>query len=102
MKKLLALMFLTISFSSFAEPVFVFPNCNYYGNNGECTVWNTSGKDISCNIQVNGYTKNGNSINSYDYRVLYQGMQAWIRVSSYGADNPITSLRASAFCNTLN
>ena len=101
MKKLMTIAFALISFSAFSQPVFLYPNCSYFGNTGECTVWNTSGKDISCNIQVNGYTKKGNSVSSYDYRVLYMGMQAWLKVSSYGEDNPITSLQASAFCNTL-
>lgn len=101
MKKLLALLFLTTSFSAFAEPVYLFPTCNYYGTTGECTVWNMSGKNVNCNIQVSGYTQKGSMINSYDYRSLYNGMQAWIRVNTYDINDPIVSLRANAFCNTF-
>ncbi len=100
MKFLLASLLLASSFSVKAAPVFIFPNCSTF--NGECTLQNSSGKDINCNIYVTGMTKNGRMLSAYEYRMLYSGMFAWIRVNHYDYNDPITSLSATANCNTIN
>lgn len=102
MKKIiLGAAFLLMTGMVQAEPVFLWPSCTYGPTSGECTLWNTSGKDISCNIRATAQTKNGSYINAYDYRVLYQGMFAWVRVYANDSNDPIVHLSANAFCNTL-
>jgi predicted lipase len=99
MKKFAAFCFLILSFNLFAESVFLFPNCNTY--NGECTLVNTSGKDVNCTIQVRGQTKSGRHVSAFEYKTLYQGMFAWVRVNAYDINDPITYLQANASCNTI-
>lgn len=101
MKKLL-LALLLVSTSAFAEPVFLFPTCNYYPEYGECRLWNTSGKEVTCNFNMTSSTRMGSSINGYQYVVLYQGMIAYqyARANNPRLD-PIVYLNANAFCNTL-
>ncbi len=100
MKTLLATIILATSFSATAAPVFLYPTCNTF--NGECTLYNSSGKDINCNIQVRGMTKKGRPLYSFEYKMLYSGMFAWIRVNNYDLNDPITSLQATANCNSIN
>jgi len=101
LKKGLLLACLTFSFNAYSAPVFLYPTCSAFS--GECTLNNTSGKDISCSIQINGQTKKGSYISTSEYRVLYQYMSAWIRVNSFDPINdPIVYLQAYANCNTLN
>lgn len=100
MKSILATILLTASLSATAAPVFLFPTCNTFS--GECTLYNSSGKDITCNIQVSGMTKNGRMLSAFEYKMLYSGMFAWVRVNHYDMNDPITSLQANAFCNTNN
>lgn len=100
MKKILATILLTTSLSATAAPVFLYPTCNTY--NGECTLYNSSGKDISCSIQIQGWTKNGRMLSAFEYRMLYSGMFAWIKINHYDINDPITSLQANANCNTTN
>ena len=100
MKSLFAALLLTASLSASASPVFLHPTCNAFS--GECTLYNNSGKDVSCNIHVRGQTRKGVMVTAYDYRVLYQGMFAWVRVFPNNPQDPIAYLNADAFCNTLN
>ena len=101
MKKIFLLASLMFSFNSYSAPVFLYPTCSAYS--GECTLNNTSGKDISCSIQITGQTKKGGYISTSEYRVLYQYMSAWIRVNTFDPINdPIVYLQAYANCNTLN
>ncbi|MBC7712362.1 MAG: hypothetical protein H7177_03430 [Rhizobacter sp.] len=101
MKKiLLAATILTASFGASAAPVFIFPTCNAF--QGECTIYNSSGKDINCNIQLRGMTQKGRPVSSFEYRMLYQGMFAWVRVFNADISDPITSLQGTANCNTIN
>lgn len=104
MKKIIALLFVSLFISSVqAETVFVFPRCSYSASNGECTIHNNSGKDITCTIRATARTRKGSFLNTYDYRVLYQGMFAWVRVYANNPTvDPIISLQAHANCNTLN
>jgi len=103
MKKLIAaLMFVACINTAWSAPVFLFPTCNWSPAGGECTLINTSGQDVTCNIHANAQTRRGSYITAYDYRVLYQGMFAWVRV--YANDpqqDPIVYMSANAFCNTL-
>jgi hypothetical protein len=104
-KKLLAglVLALTLSFSASAEPVFLYPFCNYGPASGECTLNNTSGKNVTCNIQAQGQTRNGSMLSGFQYVMLYPGMFAWVRVNAYNPVNdPIVYLSATAFCNTTN
>ena len=100
MKLFLATVLLATSFSVTAAPVFLYPNCNVYS--GECTLHNTSGKDVNCNIQIRGMTKSGRPVTAFEYRMLYNGMFAWIRVNSFDFNDPITSLNGNAFCDSIN
>ncbi|MBY0414954.1 MAG: hypothetical protein K2Q18_12360 [Bdellovibrionales bacterium] len=102
MKKFLSALLLAVSFSAMAEPVYLYPSCRYgIGNNGECTLTNTSGKDISCNVNVTGFTRSGKYVTAYEYgRYLYSGMMTWINVYNPYLNDPITSLNANANCNT--
>ncbi|MBC7427803.1 MAG: hypothetical protein H7336_04265 [Bacteriovorax sp.] len=99
-KLLLAATILAACFNASAASVFIFPTCNAF--QGECTIYNSSGKDINCNIQLSGMTQKGRPVNAFEYRMLYQGMIAWIRVFNTDANDPITSLQGTANCNTIN
>ena len=102
MKTFLIGLFLTASFSAVASPVFIFPTCSYSGSSGQCTLMNNSGKDINCNIQITGRTKNGRPVNAFEYRFLYSGMMAWINVYNGDFNDPIIMLQGTANCNTTN
>lgn len=105
MKKFFAgiLLTMSVSFSVSAEPVFLYPFCSNWGTSGECTLNNTSGKTVSCNIHVNGYTRKGQSLNQFQYSILYPYQMTWIRVYPRDPQNDqISYLSANAFCNTLN
>jgi len=105
MKKLIAGLILTlgVSFSVSAEPVFLYPYCSNWGNQGECTLNNTSGKQITCNVHVSGNTRKGEMISQFQYTVLFPYQTTWIRVYPRDTQNDsISYLSATAFCNTLN
>jgi hypothetical protein len=104
MKKFIAtLMFMAcINGASAAGPVFLYPTCSYGPAGGECTLFNSSGKDISCNIHARAQTQRGSYITAYDYRILYQGQFAWVRVYANNPQmDPIVYINATAFCNEL-
>lgn len=101
MKKILLGLFLTASFNVMAAPVWIYPSCSYSMNNGQCTLVNNSGKDVNCSIQVEGTTRDYRTIRAWENRFLYAGQMAWINVNST-FDDPITSLRGTANCNTTN
>jgi hypothetical protein len=97
-----SISFLALSFSAYAAPVFLYPNCNYGPSYGECTLNNTSQETVSCNIQARGQTRKGAILSAYQYTVLYPNMLSWTRVSANDPVNdPIVYLNATAFCNTL-
>ena len=100
MKIFTAAVLLVMSLSLRAEPVFLYPSCSTF--NGECTIYNTSGKDINCNIQLNGWTRNGRMLSAFEYKMLYSGMSAWVRIYNYDINDPITSLSANANCHTAH
>lgn len=99
MKKILAAALFTLSFGASAMPVFLYPTCSTFNN--ECTLYNSSGKDVTCNINVRGTTKSGLPVSAFEYRMLYTGMFAWIRVNTPYND-PLNYLQATANCNTTN
>lgn len=102
-KKILAGLILTASFTVSAEPVFLYPFCSNWSNYGECTLNNTTGKQITCNIQVNGQTRKGQMLNSFQYSILFPYQTVWVRVTPNDPQNdPISYLSANAFCNTMN
>lgn len=100
MKKLIAALLLTMSVSAMAKPVFLMPTCSSF--NGECQLMNSSGEDISCLIRVNARTKSGKTLNNSEYKTLYAGMFAWVRVMNLDSRDPIRTINGSASCNTLN
>lgn len=105
MKKILAgvLLALSFSFNVSAEAVFLYPFCSNWSTYGECTLNNTSGKQITCNIQVTGMTRKGQMLSNFQYAILYPYQTTWVRVSPYDTQNDqISYLTANAFCNTLN
>ncbi len=97
MKSLIIALSLTISFAASAGPVFLYPTCNTFS--GECTLYNSSGKDVNCTIQVRGMTRSGYPLNAYENRMLYNGMSAWIRVYNPNMQDQITQLQATAYCH---
>lgn len=99
MKKLIAIFCLTISVSAMAKPVFLMPHCSTWS--GECQLTNSSEYDIKCNIRVNARTKSGRTLNNFEYKTLYKGMFAWVRVINYDYRDPIMSINGNASCNTL-
>lgn len=99
MKKLITIFFLTVSISAIARPVFLQPSCSSW--NGECQVVNTSGEDISCTIYVNARTKMGRSLNATEYKILYTGMYAWVRVFNSNANDQVSYITGTASCSTL-
>lgn len=99
MKKLIAALFLTVSVSAMARPVFLMPTCSTW--NGECQLTNNTQEDISCNIRVNARTKSGKLLNQSEYKTLYSGMYAWVRVMNNNNMDPITSINGNASCHTL-
>jgi hypothetical protein len=103
-KKLIAVFLFTLFISTAqAEAVFLFPRCSWSPSGGECTLINTTGKDITCNIRATAQTRRGSFLYAYDYRVLYTGMWAWVRVYANDPMNdPITYMQADAYCNTLH
>lgn len=102
-KKLIAIFFFTLFISTAqAEAVFLFPRCSWGPSGGECTLVNTSGKDVTCNIRATANTRKGTYLSAFDYRVLYTNMWAWVRIHSNDPMNdPITYMQANAFCNTM-
>ena len=103
MKTLLASLLLTLSLSASAEAVFLFPNCNYSPTQGQCTVINTSGKQVTCNVQTTGQTKRGAYLSNFNYLYLSPGMMGWTYLyNNNPVNDEITSINATAFCNTVN
>lgn len=104
MKKILGAMLLTLtlSFSVWAGPVFLYPTCSNWGHYGECTLNNTSDQSVSCSINVSGSTRKGQMISQYQYAILSPFQMTWVRVSPRDSQNDSLSyLTANAFCNTL-
>lgn len=102
-KSLAAILFgLALSFSASAEPVFLYPFCTNWGSYGECTLNNTSGKQVTCNITVTGSTKSGQYLNQFQYTILSPYQMTWVRVYPRDTQNDsISYFSANAFCNTL-
>lgn len=100
MKKFLFITLVLTSLKTVAAPVFLFPNCSPFNN--ECTLYNTSGYDVNCSIRVEGFTKSGRYLSAFEFKYLYQGMFAWVRVYNSDFNDPTVSLRADASCNTMN
>ncbi|MDO9183986.1 MAG: hypothetical protein Q7U04_16345 [Bacteriovorax sp.] len=103
MKKLLLSLGLGLSFAASAAPVFVYPTCNYGSYSGECTIYNTSGHTITCNLQMRAQVKSGASINTSEFMTLYQGMfgSSRVYVNNPSVD-PLVYLTANAYCNTVD
>lgn len=100
MKKLIAALFLTLSVSAMAKPIFLQPSCTSW--NGECRLANTSGEDIRCTIRVNARTKAGRNLNATESKVLYTNMHAWVRVFNSQINDPVSYITGTATCSTLN
>lgn len=100
MKKLLILATLLVSVKVVAAPVFLYPRCSNFGNSAECTIWNSSQYDVTCNISMRAFTKNGQMLTSFDYKIISRGMTSWSRINNYDFKNPITSVQATANCNS--
>ena len=103
MKKLFASLLLLSSLSLSAKTIFLFPTWNFNPYQGECTIFNTSNRTVSCNVQTRGQTQKGMMLSSFDYMVLYQGMMGWTHVYN---NNPNTDrimyVNATAFCNAID
>jgi hypothetical protein len=126
MKKILALLLLTLSLSASAASlvgefdtdiipadqvelsdktvsVFLYPNCYWNPASGQCTLTNYSGQDVVCHFTVRARSLRGYQFNGYQYRVLYRGMSAWAYVYANNPSvDPIVHMTATAQCNTLN
>lgn len=124
MKKILALVLLTVSLSATAHitgesdgpsispadvrlspiprPITLFPRCTWTGATGECVLQNYTWEDVACNFQVNASTRMGYRYSNTQYRALYRGMSAWIRVYANNPQvDPIVNMYAVAYCRTM-
>jgi hypothetical protein len=102
MKKILLGIFLTASLNAVAAPVYLYPSCSYTATSAQCTLMNTSGKDINCNIQVTARTQKFRMINGYTTKFMYSGMMEWVNIYNYDYNDPITNVQGSANCSTMN
>lgn len=100
MKKLILLTFALLSLSVFAEEkAIIFPMCRYSQSEAECRVWNTTGRQTSCNVHVRIRTTK-QVYTDYRYAVLFQGQMAWFNYRANDPKNePIIGADATAFCN---
>ena len=100
MKKLIAALFLTLSVSAMAKPVFLQPRCTSW--NGECQVYNNTGEDITCTIRVSARTKAGRNLSNTEYKAFYNGMYAWVRVFNSDLRDQVSYITGTASCSTMN
>ncbi len=81
------------------EKTILHPMCRYSSTDAECRIWNTSGKQTSCNLHIRVRTTK-TMYTDFKYVNLFQGQTAWF---SYRANDPriesITGISATAFCN---
>ena len=103
MKKFIAGLGLVLSFGVMAKPVFIYPTCFASGATGQCTLYNSSDEVVTCNVQVQAYTRKGMMVTGFQYVTLYQRMSAWVSVyATNPAQDPLASITGNAFCNTAN
>jgi len=96
----LALYTVLIS-SALAAPVFLYPKCHASYSNAICTLWNSSGKEISCKIVVRAQTQTGKIIYQNKFTYLYPSMSEWVTVySSEQEDYPFVSIYGDAYCDS--
>lgn len=101
MKKIFCLFLLLLSFQISAQSVFLQPQCRYNSAEAECRLWNTSGRQVTCDMHIRIQTRNG-LYNDYRHMYLFQGQMSYYNVRANNPQiDPITYITANAFCNVV-